>query len=235
MSKKNAFSFYKLMWQDVTKQQAKERAAARKQVAGQSTLDRFLSPSQEKQVQKQMAKTSNNAADLKSNLLSKQCKQGSKHAVTAVLKKQNGAGVQQPQATAKRPLQQMKRLYPEDEAAQPDVLDITHSPDGKAQAQGSLCKDDDADFQPAKRLKGRHQAGTKTQQAEKVSKGKMSKGSSRVQDCPAISLQSFSYSKERNKKNKGPVTCSSKSINDEVSSAQIAMTTRSKSAYTGMY
>ena len=223
------------MWQDVTKQQAKERAAARKQVAGQSTLDRFLSPSQEKQVQKQLAKRCNNAPNMNSSVLSKECNWGSKQAVTAAPKKQQGAGVQQPQSRAKQPLRQMKRLYSEDESDQPDVLDLTRSPDGKAPPQAGLCTADDADFQPAKRLKGRSQASTK---AGKISKGEVSKGSSRVPDCPAVSLQSFSFSKERSKKSKGQVICSSKlcdSINDEVTSAQPAVRTRSKFAYTGMY
>ena len=226
------------MWQDVTKQQAKERAAARKQVAGQSTLDRFLSPSQEKQVQKQLAKTSNNAANLKSNLLSIQCKQDDKHAVTAELKKQKGADTQQPQAVAKRPLRQMKRLYPEDESVQPDVLDISQSPVGKALPQAGLCKDDDADFQPAKRLRGRLRAGTNALQTGKTSNAQRNKGSAMAQDCPAISLQSFSYSKEHSKRSKGHVTRSSAmcdSVSDEVSSAQPAVRTRSKTTYTGMY
>ena len=227
------------MWQDVTKQQAKERAAARKQVAGQSTLDRFLSPSQEKQVQKQLAKTSNNAANLKSNLLFEKCKQDSKHAVAAVMKKQKGAGMQQPQAAAKRPLRQMKRLYPEDEAVQLDVLNISQSPVGKAPPRANLCKDDDADFQPAKRLKGRAQAGTKPLlQTGKISSANLGKGSSIAQECPAISLQSFSYSKEHSKKSKGQVICSSglcDNVNNEASSAQPAVRTRSKTTYTGMY
>ena len=40
----------------MTKEQAKERAAARKLVAGQGTLDRFLSPAHGKPIQKQLAK-----------------------------------------------------------------------------------------------------------------------------------------------------------------------------------
>lgn len=223
----------------MTKQQAKERAAARRQVAGQSTLDRFLSPSQEKQVQKQLAKACTNAAaKMKSGLLPEQGKRVSEEAVTAVVKKQKGAGVAQPQAGAKRPLRQMKRLYPEDKSVQPDVLDISQSPNSKARSQAGLCKDDDVDFQPPKRLKARAQAGTKALQTGKISKSKVITDSSRAQDQPAISLQSFSYSKEHSKKSKGQVTCSSElrdKVSDEVSSAQPAFRTRSKTTYSGMY
>lgn len=217
----------------MTKQQAKERAAARKLVAGQSTLDRFLSPSQEKQLQKKLANTSNHAANLNSGALSQQHKQDSKQTVTAALKKRKGADVQQP--LAKRPLRQMKRLYPEAVSVQPDVLDISQSPDSRAQPQAGLCKDDDGDFQPVKRCKAQSQAGTKALQTGKVSKSKVIRGGSRAPDCPAISLQSFSYSKEHSKKSKGQVTCSSDDMNDEVSCAQPANRTRSKTAYTGMY
>ena len=223
----------------MTKQQAKERAAARKQVAGQSTLDRFLSPSQEKQVQKQLAKASNvAAAKLKNSHLLEQGKRISKEAVTAVVKKQKSAGVVQLQAGAKRPLRQMKRLYPEDESVQPVVLDISQSPNSKARSQAGLSKDDDVDFQPPKRLKARAQAGSRALQTGKVSKSKVIKDSQRAQDHPAISLQSFSYSKEHSKKSKGQVTCSSElrdNVSDEVSSAQPAFRTRSKTTYSGMY
>ena len=222
----------------MTKQQAKQRAAARKQVAGQSTLDSFLSPSQEKQVQKQLAKASKNIANLKSSLLLEERKQGSNQAMTAVLKKQKGAGMQQPQACAKRPLRQMKRLYPDDESALQNVLDISQFPDGKPPPQASLSKDEDADFQPAKRLKARCQAATKALQKGKASKANMSKGSSRTQDCSVISLQSFSYSKENSTKSKEKAKSSGSpcdSLSDEVSSAQPACRTRSKTTYTGLY
>lgn len=223
-------------WQDVTKQQAKERALARKQVAGQSTLDRFLSPSQENQVQKQLAKASRNAASSKSSALLEQYKQGSKQPMLVGVKKQKVAGMELTQGCAKRPLWQMKRLYPDDESAHKDVLDISCSPDGKARMRLTLSKNnDDADFQPAKRVKKRSEAASHALQKGPISIANMGKGSSKSHNCAAISLQSFSYSKENSKKSKELPRCGGGLCDkDEVSSAQPACRTRSK-AYTGMY
>jgi len=107
----------------VTKQQAKERAIARKQVAGQGTLDRFLSPSQEKQAQKHLAKPSKNPAKVSKNRQDLDMfKQGSKQALPPATSKQPQGTVQQPQGRVKRPRRQMTRLY-DDEPAQ--EIDLT--------------------------------------------------------------------------------------------------------------
>ena len=189
-----------LLLQDVTKQQAKERATARRQVAGQGTLDRFLSPSQDKQIQKLLAKSSKDAAGKKNSHDPEQYKQGNIQVLPADSRRQKKhAGLDQPQGCAKRPSRQMKRLYPEDELAHDDIVDISQSPEAQAKPWSSL-KDDDGDFQPVKRLKAR--AASKTLPKGKASKAPTGKGTSKAQDGPVISLQSFSYSKESGKQSK---------------------------------
>lgn len=221
--------------QDVTKQQAKERAFARKQVVGQSTLDRFLSPSQEKQMQKQLATASKNTASLSGSTLLAQYRQGSKQPVLAGVKKQKVVSMEQPWGCVKRPHRQMKRLYPDDESSEKEGLDVNRSPGGKAQLQSGLSKDDDADFQPAKKLKNRSEAMNNPLQKGLVSKAKVGKGSSKPPSCAAISLQSFSYSRGDSKKSKDqPKYGDGHFDKDEVSSAQPPCRTRSK-AYTGLY
>ena len=215
----------------MTKQQAKERAAARRQVAGQGTLDRFLSPSQDKQVQKQLARQHKCAAGAKSIKTLQQYKQGSKAAPPAGSKKQKqDAGAGQPQACVTRPVRQMKRLYPDDE----HPIDISQSPEGKAKHEPLVIQDDDADFQPAKRARSRSAAAKAAEL--KSGKAKVGKGSSKAQDVSAVSLQSLSFTKENSKTSKDharqpDVLCDK----DEVTSAQPSCRTQSKSTYKGLY
>ncbi|KAL0027354.1 hypothetical protein WJX79_003195 [Trebouxia sp. C0005] len=97
--------------QDVTKQQAKERAVARRQVAGQGTLDRFLSPSQEKQAQKHLAKVSKMPAKVSKNRQDLDMfQQGTKQALPPAMSKQPHGTAQQLQGRVKRPRRQMTRL-----------------------------------------------------------------------------------------------------------------------------
>ena len=130
--------------QDVTKQQAKERAAARRLVAGQSTLDKYLSPASkaavDKQVQKQMAKSS---------------KAGAKAAGTSKLAAPTGKkriadteGQGGQQQAPKRPRRQMVRLYPD--SPEPGATRQARCP---STIDGDDGDTEDADFQPVKKAR----------------------------------------------------------------------------------
>lgn len=136
--------------QDVTKQQAKERAAARRLVAGQSTLDKYLSPASkavaDKQVQKQMAKAS------KAGKAAEPFKQS-----TAARKKRVAASEVDKcnQEGLKRPRRQMVRLYPD--LCSPEAKPARSKEAQLKQYEQAEPADDndmdcgDADFQPAKK------------------------------------------------------------------------------------
>ena len=197
----------------MTKQQAKERAIARKQVAGQGTLDRFLSPSQEKQAQKHLAKASKNPAKVSKNRQDLDMfKQGSKQALPPATSKQPQGTVQQPQGHVKRPRRQMTRLY-DDEPAQ--EIDLTSDAGGQCNENlkdvPCLSGDNDEDFQPAKKAKGlsKSKATAATVKAKAQPKADKQGGDLAGTDprkekvVPSVSFQSFSYSKGTASKVKG--------------------------------
>ena len=131
----------------MTKQQAKDRAAARRLVAGQSTLDKYLSPASkaavDKQVQKQMAKSS---------------KAGAKAAGTSKLAAPTGRkrianteGQGGQQQAPKKPRRQMVRLYPDSPETKSALQ--TRSPCRPSTVDGDDVDTEDADFQPVKKAK----------------------------------------------------------------------------------
>ncbi len=232
--------------QDVTKQQAKERAIARKQVAGQGTLDKFFSPSEEKQVQKQLARSAKNAVHSTKNRQDLDLyKQGSKQAVpTEPSQQKRAAGLQQPQDRAKRPRRQMIRLYEEEPAQEVDLTsDTGHAVEAKQNKSG-LPGDDDADFQPAKRARGltKSKSGpapikSHAQQENSRKKAPASKADAgKTADAAStVSFQGFSYSKGDSKTSKHKAPCVIDVDTDEVNSVQRASSTRSKTTYVGLY
>lgn len=150
--------------QDVTRQQAKKRAAARRLVAGQSTLDKYLSPASkaavDKQVQKQMAKLS---------------KAGTKTAGTCKLaapagKKRtaNTEGQGGQQQAPKKPRRQMVRLYPD--SPEPKSALQIRSPCRPSPVDGDDVDTEDADFQPVKKAR-RTDKQTKDLKAPRARKG----------------------------------------------------------------
>ena len=86
---------------------------ARKQLSGQGTLDKFLTPSQEQQVQKQLAKSGRNAPKRsKSQQDLDLFKQGSKQGLPPNSTKQKrSASLEELQVHPKRPHRRMTRLY----------------------------------------------------------------------------------------------------------------------------
>ncbi len=229
----------------MTKQQAKERAIARKQVAGQGTLDRFLSPSQEKQAQKHLAKVSKNPAKIGKNRQDLDMfKQGIKQALPPAMSKQPQGTAQQPQGRVKRPRRQMTRLY-DDEPAQ--AIDLTSDAVGQRNEnlKGATCLsgDNDEDFQPAKKAKGlsKSKATAATLKANTQPKADKQGGDlagtnpRKVNVVPAVSFQSFSYSKGDSKQSQGRRATVAAVDQGEVSSVQKIERTKSTTAYTGMY
>ncbi|DBA70641.1 TPA: hypothetical protein ACH3X2_012024 [Trebouxia sp. C0005] len=199
--------------QDVTKQQAKERAVARRQVAGQGTLDRFLSPSQEKQAQKHLAKVSKMPAKVSKNRQDLDMfQQGTKQALPPAMSKQPHGTAQQLQGRVKRPRRQMTRLY-DDEPAQ--EIDLTSGAVGQRNGNlkdvTCLSGDDDEDFQPIKKAKGLSKIKaiaatlkTKAQPtADKQEGGLAGTNRSEVNVVPAVSFQSYSCSRGDSKQSKG--------------------------------
>lgn len=229
----------------MTKQQAKERAIARKQVAGQGTLDRFLSPSQEKQAQKHLAKASKNPAKVSKNRQDLDMfKQGIKQALPPAMLKQPQGTVQQPQGRVKRPRRQMTRLYDDEPAQEIDLTsDASRQPNGNLRGGACLSGDNDEDFQPAKKAKGLSKSKataatmkTKAQPtADKQEGGLVGTNPRKVNVVPAVSFQSFSYSKGDSKQSKGRQVTVADVDEGEVSSVQKIARTKSTTAYTGMY
>lgn len=229
----------------MTKQQAKERAIARKQVAGQGTLDRFLSPSQEKQAQKHLAKASKNPAKVSKNRQDLDMfKQGSNQALPPAMLKQPQGTVQQPQGRVKRPRKQMTRLYDEEPAQEIDLTsDAVGQRNRNLKDVPCLSGDNDEDFQPAKKAKGLY----KTKPTAATLKAKMQPkpdkqgvdlagtGATKEKVVPAVSFQSFTYSKGDSKQSKGRQVAVAAVDEGEVSSVQKLERTKSTTAYTGMY
>jgi len=231
--------------QDVTKQQAKERAIARKQVAGQGTLDRFLSPSQEKQAQKHSAKASKNTAKVSKNRQELDMfKQGIKQALPPAMSKQPQGTAQQPQGRVKRPRRQMTRLYDDEPAQEIDLTsDAVGQHNGNLKDVACLSGDNDEDFQPAKKAKSLSKSKAtattikaKAQpKADKQGFGLAGTDPRKVTVVPTVSFQSFSYSKGDSKQSKGRRPTVTAVDEGEVSSVQKTERTKSTSAYTGMY
>lgn len=229
----------------MTKQQAKERAIARKQVAGQGTLDRFLSPSQEKQAQKHSAKASKNTAKVSKNRQELDMfKQGIKQALPPAMSKQPQGTAQQPQGRVKRPRRQMTRLYDDEPAQEIDLTsDAVGQHNGNLKDVACLFGDNDEDFQPAKKAKSlsksKATAATikaKAQpKADKQGFGLAGTDPRKVTVVPTVSFQSFSYSKGDSKQSKGRRPTVTAVDEGEVSSVQKTERTKSTSAYTGMY
>lgn len=131
--------------QDVTKQQAKERAAARRLVAGQGTLDKYLSPGSkalDKQVQKHMAKASKGGQAGADN---------SRQAAAAG--KKRSTDVQHEQNAPKRPKRRMVRIYTDEDdmpAGHPEELLSGCSKQDEV-IDLDAVHTEDADFQPARK------------------------------------------------------------------------------------
>ena len=184
------------MSQDVTKQQAKERAAARRLVAGQSTLDKYLSPAgkaaADKQVQKQMAKASK--AEKAAAESFKQCAAAGKKRAAA-----NGAE-QTKQEGLKRPRRQMVRLYP-------DVCSPEVEPAGSQQAeprqheQAEPADDSEMDFQPARKRAKKPTSGLKQRTSKNAATEANAACAKSMQDGEVVkqtaSFQNFSFSKTK--------------------------------------
>ncbi len=229
----------------MTKQQAKERAIARKQVAGQGTLDRFLSPSQEKQAQKHLAKASKNPAKISKNRQDLDMfKQGSKQALPPAVLKQPQGTVQQPQGRVKRPRRQMSRLYDDEPAQEIDLAsDAVGQRNGNLKNVPCLFGDNDEDFQPAKKAKGLFKSKATAANIKAKAQLKADKqrgylagtGARKEQVVPAVSIQSFSYSKADSKQSKGRQVTVAAVDDGEVSSVQKTERIKSLTAYTGMY
>ena len=229
----------------MTKQQAKERAVARRQVAGQGTLDRFLSPTQEKQAQKHLAKVSKLPAKVSKNRQDLDLfQQGTKQALPPAMSKQPQGTAQQPQGRVKRPRRQMTRLY-DDEPAQ--EIDLTSGAVGQRNGNlkdvTCLSGDNDEDFQPVKKAKGLSKIKaiaatlkTKAQPtADKQEGGLAGTNRSEVNVVPAVSFQSFSCSRGDSKQSKGRRVTVAAVDEAEVSSLQKIERTKSTTAYTGMH
>lgn len=231
--------------QDVTKQQAKERAIARKQVAGQGTLDRFLSPSQEKQAQKHLAKASKNSDKVSKNRQDLDMfKQGTKQALPHAMSKQPQGTVQQPQGRVKRPRRQMTRLYDDEPAQEVDLTsDAGGQRNGNLKDVPCLSGDNDEDFQPAKKAKGESKSKATAANIKAEAQPKADKqgghlagtGPRKEKVAPSVSFQSFSYSKGDSKQSKGRQATVATVDEGEVSSVQKLERTKSTMAYTGMY
>ena len=220
-------------------------------MAGQGTLDRFLSPAHGKQIQKQLAKPSkhrskehNNRQDLEAY------RQGSNIAVPSRGQKRGRPNTLNPEAVPqdagqakgclKWPRRQMVPLYDEHEG-EPDQKDDPAPAVGSAEtsARKYVLSDDDTDFQPSKMLKQpikRRKAVTaKTGSKKQNDNSKAGQASKKAASdvVPAVSFDSFSYSKGSSKsKALGVAAADDKG---EVCSARKAPRTRSSSAYTGLY
>ena len=212
---------------------------ARKQVSGQGTLDKFLTPSQEQQVQKQLAKSGRNAPKgSKSRQDLDLSKQGSKQGLPPDSTKQKrSASLEELQVHPKRPRRQMMRLYDDEEPNAENCVD-------EQIKQSILSCDDSFDFQPARRTKGPkgskaagRQAKTSMQQKDRQGRVIDSRAETGKQTdaVPAASFQGFSYSKGDGKQGKQAKATVINDSNDEVSSVQRARRSRSEVAYTGLY
>ena len=223
--------------QDVTKQQAKERALARKQVAGQGTLDKFLSPQQEKAGRKGTIRTSKKASNEAKDRQDLQAYRQGSHQTLASLKRSR-----EPELTDEPIGAEPKRpnggLCQADKQHQHDGL--THSkPAQKLSALVYvLSSDDDVDFQPSKALtkKGKRKAGSvrgnakATKQHSRSAAGQ-AEAKVRSDAEPAVSFDKFLYSKGSSKHAAMAAVVQDR---EEVSSVQKRSRTRN-SNYTGMY
>lgn len=182
--------------QDVTKQQAKERAAARRLVAGQSTLDKYLSPGSkalDKQVQKHMAKTSKAGQAIADS--NKQAAVGGKKrsadSQARFLKKE----------VPKKPRRKMIRLLPvEDEEAAERLDESSTGVHRQADVVGEdTVQNEDNEFQPFK--KRAKKLGKQTDSKDKLSKERASKTSEHgatgvtrgTDDMKAACFQDFQF------------------------------------------
>lgn len=188
--------------QDVTKQQAKERAAARRLVAGQSTLDKYLSPASkavaDKQVQKQMAKASK---------ASKAAAEPFKQSTAAGKKRVASEADKCIQEGLKRPRRQMVRLYP-------DLCSQEAKPAGSKEAQLKQYEqaepaDDndmdcgDADFQPAKKRVQKPTGRLKPRASKNVATRANAECAESMQGSKVVkqtaSFQDYSFSRTKGK------------------------------------
>lgn len=236
----------------MTKQQARERAIARKQVAGQGTLDQFLSPSQEKQVQEQLARSSKQAVTRNEQQDLDRFKQGNKQVLPPGTAKRQPGNAERPQGRVKRPRKQMVRLY-DVESAQAGNLTFQSGCMNYEKVKAvsllredvSLLSEDEEAFQPAKRTKGSGKSKGTAAPVRATMKPKSSKAnlalahidvSKEAAAAPTVTFQSFSYSKgdSKHSKEKGCVL-ETEGESGEVSSVQRAKRTKSSTAYAGMY
>lgn len=227
----------------MTKQQARERAIARKQVAGQGTLDRFLSPSQEKQVQKQLARSSKRAGTRHEQQDLDRFKQGNKQVLPPGTSKQHPGNAEQ--GRVKRPRKQMVRLYDAEAAQEGNLTSESRCNNCEKVKAVSLLSEDEEAFQPAKRTKGSGKSRVTAAPVRASMKPKTSKANVALtctdvsQDAaaaPTVTFQSFSYSKGDSKHSKEKrCVLETEGENGEVSSVQRAKRTRSSTAYAGMY
>ena len=219
---------------------------ARKQVAGQGTLDRFLSPSQDKQVQRRLAKSKSIVGTRNKDRQDLEAyKQGNTAvSLSAASNRSKSTEVEPPpsstkqlQVGTKRAFKQMTRLYDEDEQASQEGADAECL--GAAEPDvDCLSNQDYADFQPAKRSKAAARGkATRAGMHKKASKRPVIAGRAGAgvicNNVPTVSFQSFSYSKGDSEASKQHMRMDKDK--EEVNSVQRLSRTRSKTTYGGLY